>query len=195
MADAALAALSPTFDEMYSDVGRPSIPPEPLLKACLLMALHTARSERLFCDQLDYNLLFRWFLDMGIEDPSFDHSTFSQNSSLGEAVVLDGDTITVIWGLSTLLGLAWIPAETQSARCPMPASLQHARRRCIGGSDERDQRRIGPPRDRRDAGRGGGRQGCAPRRALAHRRHSRAAGLLRDDRRLPANRGERTVAR
>ena len=79
MADAALAALSPTFDKMYSDVGRPSIPPEQLLKACLLMAFYTVRSERLFCEQLDYNLLFRWFLDMGMEDPSFDHSTFSLN--------------------------------------------------------------------------------------------------------------------
>ncbi|RKH09519.1 IS5 family transposase [Corallococcus sp. CA047B] len=79
MADAALAALSPTFDEMYSGTGRPSIPPEQLLKSCLLMAFYSVRSERLFCEQLDYNLLFRWFLDMGMEDASFDHSTFSQN--------------------------------------------------------------------------------------------------------------------
>src|SRR5215510_8831960 len=79
MADAALKALSPTFGKMYSERGRPSIPPEQLLKATLLMAFYTVRSERLFCEQLDYNLLFRWFLDMGIEDASFDHSTFSQN--------------------------------------------------------------------------------------------------------------------
>lgn len=79
MADAALAALSPVFDQMYSGTGRPSIPPEQLLKSCLLMAFYSVRSERLFCEQLDYNLLYRWFLDMGIEDPSFDHSTFSQN--------------------------------------------------------------------------------------------------------------------
>jgi len=79
MADAALKALSPTLGKMYSERGRPSIPPEQLLKATLLMAFYTVRSERLFCEQLDYNLLFRWFLDMGIEDASFDHSTFSQN--------------------------------------------------------------------------------------------------------------------
>jgi len=79
MADAALAALSPTFEKMYSKMGRPSIPPEQLLKASLLMAFYTVHSERLFCEQLDYNLLFRWFLDMGMEDASFDHSTFSQN--------------------------------------------------------------------------------------------------------------------
>src|SRR5712691_5890536 len=79
LADAALAELSPTFSEMYSAVGRPSIPPERLLKASLLMAFYTVRSERLFCEQLDYNLLFRWFLDMGLDEPSFDHSTFSRN--------------------------------------------------------------------------------------------------------------------
>jgi transposase len=67
------------FDAMYSTVGRASIPPERLLKASLLMAFYTVRSERLFCEQLDYNILFRWFLDMNMEEPSFDHSTFSKN--------------------------------------------------------------------------------------------------------------------
>jgi len=57
LADAALTELSPLFDEMYSAIGRPSIPPERLLKASLLMALYTVRSERLFCEQLDYSLL------------------------------------------------------------------------------------------------------------------------------------------
>jgi transposase len=64
---------------MYSEVGRPSIPPERLLKASLLMALYTVRSERMFCEQLDYNLLFRWFLDLNWDEPGFDHSTFSRN--------------------------------------------------------------------------------------------------------------------
>ena len=79
LADGALAMLSGTFEGMYSQQGRPSIPPEQLLKASLLMAFYSVRSERLFCEQLDYNLLFRWFLDMGIEEASFDHSTFSAN--------------------------------------------------------------------------------------------------------------------
>src|SRR3569832_2328464 len=78
MADAALAALASTFDKMYSGRGRPSIPPERLLKSLLLMALYSVRSERLFCEQLDYNLLFRWFLDMGIEDASIDHSSITK---------------------------------------------------------------------------------------------------------------------
>src|ERR1700759_3610172 len=79
LADVALAQLSPRFDEMYSAVGRPSIPPERLLKASLLMALYTVRSERMFCEQLDYNLLFRWFLDMDMEEPSFDPTSFTKN--------------------------------------------------------------------------------------------------------------------
>ena len=79
LADAALKQLSPVFDEMYSVVGRPSIPPERLLKASLLMALYTVRSERLFCERLDYDLLFRWFLDLEMDEASFDHSTFSRN--------------------------------------------------------------------------------------------------------------------
>jgi transposase len=79
LADQALAALSPTFDQMYSKVGRPSIPPERLLKATLLMAFYSVRSERLLCEQLDYNLLFRWFLDMDMAEESIDHSTFSRN--------------------------------------------------------------------------------------------------------------------
>jgi transposase len=79
LAEVALKELSPLFEQMYSEVGRPSIPPERLLKASLLMALYTVRSERMFCEQLDYNLLFRWFLDMNWDEPGFDHSTFSRN--------------------------------------------------------------------------------------------------------------------
>ena len=59
--------------------GHPSVPPERLLKSTLLMALYSVRSGRLFCEQLDYNLLFRWFLDMDLVEESFNHSTFSKN--------------------------------------------------------------------------------------------------------------------
>lgn len=80
-ADAALAELSPQFDELYAadGTGRPSIPPERLLKASLLMSLFSVRSERAFCEALDYDLRFRWFLDMDLVEPSFDHSTFTRN--------------------------------------------------------------------------------------------------------------------
>jgi len=79
LADAALRELSGVFGAMYSEGGRPSVPPERLLKSSLLMALYTIRSERMFCEQLGYNLLFRWFLDMDMSEAAFDASTFSKN--------------------------------------------------------------------------------------------------------------------
>jgi len=94
LADAALKELSPTFDEMYAAGGRDSVPPERLLKASLLMAFYTVRSERLFCEQLGYNLLFRWFLDMDMVEEPFDHSTFSKN----RARLMDHDVAKLFFG-------------------------------------------------------------------------------------------------
>lgn len=79
LVDHVLRDLSPLFDEMYAALGRPSIPPERLLKAKVLQALFTVRSEALLMEALDYNLLFRWFLDLNLLDPVWDASTFSQN--------------------------------------------------------------------------------------------------------------------
>ncbi len=79
LADQELKRLSPVFDTMYSSTGRPSVPPERVLKALLLMALYSVRSERQMCEQLDYNLLFRWFLDMNQVEDSFDATVFSKN--------------------------------------------------------------------------------------------------------------------
>lgn len=77
--DQALAELSPLFNQMYAGIGRPSIPPEHLLKACLLIALYSIRSERQFCERLQYDLLFKWFLDLNVMDESFNYSVFSKN--------------------------------------------------------------------------------------------------------------------
>ena len=79
LADQALAAMTDAFDVMYAENGRVSVPPERLLLSQLLMALFSVRSERQFCEQLQYNLLFRWFLDLDLMEPTFDHSTFSKN--------------------------------------------------------------------------------------------------------------------
>jgi transposase len=79
LTDECLAKMASTFEEMYSVTGRPSIPPEHLLKASLLMALYSVRSERQFCEQLGYNLLFRWFLDMDMVEPTFDATSFTKN--------------------------------------------------------------------------------------------------------------------
>lgn len=79
LAEQALRELSPTFDAMYSSTGRPSIPPETLLKSLLLIALYSVRSERQFCERLQYDMLFRWFLDMSMVEEPFDASSFSRN--------------------------------------------------------------------------------------------------------------------
>ncbi len=78
-ADEALRRMSRVLNQMYAEGGRLSVPPDTLLKSSLLMALYSVRSERLFCEMLEYNLLFRWFLAMGIDDAAFDHSNFSKN--------------------------------------------------------------------------------------------------------------------
>ena len=78
-ADRILGTLHPRFEAAYSTTGRPSVPPERLLKALLLMALYTVRSERQLCEQIDLNLLFRWFLDMHPSDVAFDATTFTKN--------------------------------------------------------------------------------------------------------------------
>jgi len=77
--DEALSRMTRRFDAMYAQEGRPSIPPERLLKAKVLIALFSVRSENLFVEQLHYNLLYRWFLDMDLSEPVFDNSTFSKN--------------------------------------------------------------------------------------------------------------------
>jgi len=77
--NAALADLSPEFERLYSRLGRPSIPPERLLRALLLQAFYSVRSERQLMEQLDYNLLFRWFVGLGIDDPVWDVTVYTKN--------------------------------------------------------------------------------------------------------------------
>ena len=79
MTDAIFARLSPRFDRLYSDMGRPSIAPEKLLRALLLQVLYTVRSERQLMEQLNYNMLFRWFVGLSMDDPVWDATTFTKN--------------------------------------------------------------------------------------------------------------------
>lgn len=79
MVDVALRNMGPQFDAMYAKVGRPSIAPEKLLRALLLQVLYTVRSERMLMEQLNYNLLFRWFVGMNIDDPVWDVTVFTKN--------------------------------------------------------------------------------------------------------------------
>jgi len=79
MTDRVFAELSPRFTKMYSDIGRPSIPPEQLLRALVLQSLYTVRSERLLMEEIDYSVLFRWFVGLGMDDPIWSPTTFSKN--------------------------------------------------------------------------------------------------------------------
>src|ERR1700733_2892983 len=83
----ALAALAGDFSGLYSRLGRPSIPPEKLLRAMLLQAFYSIRSERQLMDRLEFDLLFRWFVGIGVDDVAWDHSTFSKNRDR----LLEGD--------------------------------------------------------------------------------------------------------
>lgn len=87
MTDAALAQLSSRFDRLYSTTGRPSIPPEKLLRALLLQMLYSIRSERLLMEELDYNILYRWFVGLSLDDAVWDATTFTKNRDR----LLDGD--------------------------------------------------------------------------------------------------------
>ena len=87
LTDAALSSLSGDFAALYSGMGRPSIPPEMLLRAMLLQAFYSVRSERQLTERLEFDLLFRWFVGIGVDDLVWDHSTFSKNRDR----LLDGD--------------------------------------------------------------------------------------------------------
>src|SRR5258708_11596195 len=88
MVDTVLKRLSPCFEAMYAEGGRPSIPPEKLLRALMLQCLYSVRSERMLMEQLDYNLLFRWFVGLNMDDRVWDFTVLSKNRErlLGAAV-------------------------------------------------------------------------------------------------------------
>ena len=79
VADEVLSRMSDDFDRMYSRIGRASVPPERILKSLLLISLYSIRRERAFCEELEYNLLYRWFLDMDLMELSFDATVFTKN--------------------------------------------------------------------------------------------------------------------
>jgi transposase len=87
MTDAALKAMSERFDAMYAKIGRPSIPPEKLLRAQLIQMLYSVRSERLLMEEIDYSMLFRWFVGMNLDEPVWDVTVFTKNRNR----LLEGD--------------------------------------------------------------------------------------------------------
>src|SRR5579859_2924339 len=101
----ALGRMSELFNEIYAEGGRPSIPPEKLMRALLLQVFYSVRSERQICEQLRYNLLFRWFVGLAIDDAVWDHSVFSKNRDrLLEHAVVEA-FFTEIMGVADAKGL------------------------------------------------------------------------------------------
>src|SRR5689334_19443170 len=94
MVDEALKALSPAFSRLYSAFGRPSIPPEKLLRALLLQVLYSIRSERMLMEQLEYNLLFRWFVGLNVDEAVWVATVYSKNRDR----LLNGDVATQFFG-------------------------------------------------------------------------------------------------
>src|SRR5271169_1147306 len=95
MADVALKALSPVFNQMYAAFGRPSIAPEKLLRALLIQVLYTVRSERMLMEQLQYNLLFRWFVGMYMDEAVWVPTVFSKNRDR----LMDGGIAEIFFAL------------------------------------------------------------------------------------------------
>ena len=90
----ALRDMDRLFESMYEERGRYSVPPEWLLRGLVLQVLYGIRSERLLCEQLGYNMLFRWFVGLGMEDAAWDHSTYTQNRDR----LIDHDVIKTLFG-------------------------------------------------------------------------------------------------
>src|SRR4029077_8349787 len=99
----ALSTLSGEFSALYSRSGRPSIPPEKLLRAMLLQAFYSIRSERQLMERLEFDLLFRWFVGLGVDDAAWDHSTFSKNRER----LLEGDLAAKLFWARCLRSRGW----------------------------------------------------------------------------------------
>jgi transposase len=118
--DAALGSLSALFDALYSNEGRPSIAPEKLLRALLLQAFYTVRSERQLMEQLDYNLLFRWFVGLSVDEPVWDPTVFSKNRDR----LLEGETAAAF--LSAVLNLPEVSALLSKEHFSVDGTLLQA---------------------------------------------------------------------
>ena len=138
MTDEVLASLSPRFTKMYSDIGRPSIPPEQLLRALLLQSLYTVRSERLLMEEIDYSVLYRWFVGLGMDDPIWSPTTFSKNRDR----LLESD-------IAARSLMRWSARRATPACCPTSTSRSTARCWRRGPASRASVPRMKDPRRRR----------------------------------------------
>jgi transposase len=132
MTDEALRQLRPQFNRLYAKTGRPSIAPEKLLRALLLQALYSLRSERMLMEQLDYNLLFRWFVGLNMDDAIWDVTVFTKNRER----LLDGD-----------IAEAFFQAVLQQAGERSLLSDEHFTAVGSGNSDPLDSGNSGTPKN------------------------------------------------
>ena len=141
MTDRALARLSPRFGTLYVKFGRPSVPPEKLLRALLLQALYSIRSERQLMEQLDFNILFRWFVGLGLDDRVWSATTFTKNRDR----LLDGDIAAAFF--EAVLIQAEAKALLSDDHFTVDGTLLEA-----WASHKSFQRKAGPPPDSPDGG-------------------------------------------
>jgi transposase len=125
VANAALKSLSGEFEKLYSPLGRESIPPERLLRALLLQAFYSIRSERQLVERIDHDLLFRWFVGLGIEDPVWDATTFTKNRDR----LLEGD-IAAQFLAAVLAQDKSLPRRRPGSRRCCRASISRSTARC-----------------------------------------------------------------
>ena len=154
IANTALAALSADFAALYSGLGRPSVPPEKLLRAMLLQAFYSVRSERQLMERIEFDLLFRWFVGIGIDDPVWDHSSFSKNRDR----LLEGEIAAKF--LTAVLSQPRVKRLLSSEHFSVDGTLIQA------WASMKSFKPKQPPGD--DAGRGGGRN--APADFRGHKR-------------------------
>jgi transposase len=141
MTDRALARLSPRFGTLYVKFGRPSVPPEKLLRALLLQALYSIRSERQLMEQLDFNILFRWFVGLGLDDRVWSATTFTKNRDR----LLDGDIAAAFF--EAVLIQAEAKQLLSNDHFTVDGTLLEA-----WASQKSFQRKEGPPPDSPDGG-------------------------------------------
>jgi len=125
MTDRVFAELSPRFTKMYSDIGRPSIPPEQLLRALLLQSLYTVRSERLLMEEIDYSVLYRWFVGLSMDDPIWSPTTFSKNRDR----LLAGDVAGAFFDAVLLNPERCVVVHAIQCLHDLPPRRRHPRRR------------------------------------------------------------------
>lgn len=139
LTDEVLKRLSPRFAKMYSDMGRPSIPPEQLLRALLLQSLYTIRSERLLMEEIDYSILFRWFVGVSLDEPIWSPTTFSKNRDRLLAADVASAFFDAVRGQAEAAGLLSDEHFTvDSTLLEAWASLKSFRRKDSGPSEPPD---------------------------------------------------------